>query len=30
MMAGECLEEPINKNEKDHENCHSPDNEEIP
>ena len=28
MMAGEYLEEPINENESDHENCNSPVNEE--
>ena len=27
MMALEYLEEPINENESDHENCSSPDNE---
>ena len=26
MMAWEYLEEPINENESDHENCSSPDN----
>ena len=29
MMAWEYLEEPINENESDHENCNSPDNEKI-
>ena len=28
MMAWEYLEEPINENESDHENCYSPNNEE--
>ena len=28
MMAWEYLEEPINENESDHENCSSPDNKE--
>ena len=28
MMAWEYLEEPINENESDHENCSSPDNGE--
>ena len=28
MMACEYLQEPINENEGDHENCSSPDNEE--